>query len=569
MSKIIDENKVTTTSSATDDIINLAPVTNNVVNCTTVLKTIDYELNNSLTYKIINKIKSNNPCVFSDDFDPELIILTILNDLTTVQSHFYDIPRIKIYSEILPSECNIVFDDCDKNTMFNNSQLVINTVNEKTTESTINIYYEDTHFRMITKNNEKEIKDMFLSLSNVVRLNLDFLSDEQTSKQENLMLKYICALKKNTCTCMNIITKNDNILILHNKELDILSILCLTNKIDIFLNFVNFNLINTFKTIQFMNNTKDITVTKIENDKNVFLEQNTVITYVSRIKKLNSVGIVIDNDLKINDVITKLNQERITKKEEPYTDSSFNSFFAAIMYELKRKNCKNEVLIKEIRDKMYECKKKYDERNQNNESTEGEVVVAWDKILDLHKQIENKKDVSFSSLTDYVILSLYCMIPPKRNNYVGMIIIKNISEAIDLKKNYYATTDKTFVFNNYKTAKSKDKKNTESFINKTQYVQLNDNLSIILNEYITNPNNKLKGILFPNNTKFIFRRLIKMLKLIDANCNSPIHTLRHSAATQYSKENTSVKDRKELAKLMTHSIMMNWYYVKFPKKITE
>lgn len=60
----------------------------------------------------------------------------------------------------------------------------------------------------------------------------------------------------------------------------------------------------------------------------------------------------------------------------------------------------------------------------------------------------------------------------------------------------------------------------------------------------------------------MFRRLIKMLKTIDPECNKPIDTLRHSMSTYYSKENKNISERIELAKQMTHSVMMSLYYVK-------
>lgn len=159
------------------------------------------------------------------------------------------------------------------------------------------------------------------------------------------------------------------------------------------------------------------------------------------------------------------------------------------------------------------------------------------------------------------------MIPPKRNNYAGMLIVKNVNEATDLTKNYYAIEDKTLVFNKYKTSKKKNKNNTESYVNNTQLLPIDDELVAILSSYINHPKNKSRvlGILFPDNTKFIFRRLIKMLKLIDPNSNKPIDTLRHSMSTYYNKENISIGERRELAKQMTHSVMMSLYYIKNPK----
>ena len=71
----------------------------------------------------------------------------------------------------------------------------------------------------------------------------------------------------------------------------------------------------------------------------------------------------------------------------------------------------------------------------------------------LRKAVTNKSKTgakeSYDSLLHYMILSLYVLIPPRRNlDYVLLVISSDMS---DKKFNYLDFTKKQFIFNNYKT----------------------------------------------------------------------------------------------------------------------
>jgi integrase len=66
------------------------------------------------------------------------------------------------------------------------------------------------------------------------------------------------------------------------------------------------------------------------------------------------------------------------------------------------------------------------------------------------KKISNKKE--YDTLLDYVLLSLYYLQAPRRNNDYALMKIS--SDKSDKKFNYLDMKNKQFIFNNYKTQKT-------------------------------------------------------------------------------------------------------------------
>ena len=71
----------------------------------------------------------------------------------------------------------------------------------------------------------------------------------------------------------------------------------------------------------------------------------------------------------------------------------------------------------------------------------------------LQKAITNKSKTwskeSYETLLNYMIMSLYVLIPPRRNLDYALLVISN--DMTDKKFNYLDLTKKQFIFNNYKT----------------------------------------------------------------------------------------------------------------------
>ena len=90
----------------------------------------------------------------------------------------------------------------------------------------------------------------------------------------------------------------------------------------------------------------------------------------------------------------------------------------------------------------------------------------WDTVLkkktDLAEQVQSFSTSSkaltaaqFNTLLDFVVLSLYTDIPPRRNaDFLLMDVLRKTPKEYDASKNYYDLQANKFVFNIYKTAKT-------------------------------------------------------------------------------------------------------------------
>jgi len=86
-------------------------------------------------------------------------------------------------------------------------------------------------------------------------------------------------------------------------------------------------------------------------------------------------------------------------------------------------------------------------QDQTNENVD---VISKDEIAKVQERIKDNRDANKQAYQDYVILSLYTLIPPRRNkDYQLMKLIKKFNE--DLSKDYNYYDGSKFYFNNYKT----------------------------------------------------------------------------------------------------------------------
>jgi hypothetical protein len=90
----------------------------------------------------------------------------------------------------------------------------------------------------------------------------------------------------------------------------------------------------------------------------------------------------------------------------------------------------------------------FEERDKElSENRVADHDLTWKDILAKRDAIEDKKSI------EYLIMCLYTMIPPLRDDFVNMDIVKTAAEATDPKTNYYVFETKKFILNEYKTRK--------------------------------------------------------------------------------------------------------------------
>lgn len=119
--------------------------------------------------------------------------------------------------------------------------------------------------------------------------------------------------------------------------------------------------------------------------------------------------------------------------------------------------------------------------------TEGTKVLSKDDIDKIYNQIKDNKNKNKQSLQDYVILSLYTLIAPRRNkDYAYLKYTNKFSDTLSKDYNYY--DGYKFYFNVYKTRGTYN----------LQTIDVLPELQTILNDYIKTNNIKEDELILIN-----------------------------------------------------------------------
>ena len=159
-------------------------------------------------------------------------------------------------------------------------------------------------------------------------------------------------------------------------------------------------------------------------------------------------------------------KEEIEKRLQPYSVATKRNYYIAIVSVLsfyKTKSSYNK-LYNYYYEKMVDRKKEYDETRGQLSQKEKDNWITWEEVQKRKdelkaeiKEFVNKKMISdkqYQKLLQFVVLSLYTDIQPRRNkDYQLCYIIKEHTDKKEKDKNYYDMTNKEFIFNDYKTAK--------------------------------------------------------------------------------------------------------------------
>lgn len=97
----------------------------------------------------------------------------------------------------------------------------------------------------------------------------------------------------------------------------------------------------------------------------------------------------------------------------------------------------------------------YNEKQKANLMTMTEIDKIRDNMLAGIKPGDFTKRINYDTLLDHMILSLYTLQPPRRNEFFDMVIAKSLTE-LDDSHNWLLWTPKKkeFIFQRYKTAKT-------------------------------------------------------------------------------------------------------------------
>lgn len=214
---------------------------------------------------------------------------------------------------------------------------------------------------------------------------------------------------------------------------------------------------------------------------------SSIKTYLSNIKSISK---AIDKPLK--------NATDILQQEEAIfkylLDQKLNvrktklSAFIVVLDKGKEKNdAETEKVLSKFRKQITEDGAKNDERETKQELTDSqkENFIPWDQVMKVYNNLKTEAEPlfklerltlgQFKKLQNYILLSLYVLIPPRRSLDYADFKIRNAKTTED---NYMTIKGKqkagTFVFNKYKNSSRLG----------PQSVEIPNTLKILINKWI-------------------------------------------------------------------------------------
>lgn len=195
-----------------------------------------------------------------------------------------------------------------------------------------------------------------------------------------------------------------------------------------------------------------------------------------------------------------------------------------------------------------------------------ESIISLEEVLTIRNE-HHKKALDgpmtykrWENLVAYLVLSLYTMIPPRRNkDFSHMVFVLEEPEVLDPELNYYVLADNQFVFNNYKTKEQYGK----------QVVSIPDDLQTVMALYIDAylrhipiPPNEEPPLLVHYNGQRInmVNGITRILNRAFGGRHIASSALRHITITD--KYADTLKEQKELATAMAHSVSTQKDYIR-------
>jgi integrase len=200
-------------------------------------------------------------------------------------------------------------------------------------------------------------------------------------------------------------------------------------------------------------------INKLKTEKNI--SDSSIGVYVRNLKKLNG-------DKPFGDFSFLDDPQKIVEKISKYKETTKRNYLISIVSILSLFTDKPK--IKELHDKYYGMmmtkKQELDAVDPNElTQTQEDNWIDWESVKKKWKELEEnvntfykKKTIDeaqYNILLAYALLSLYVLVPPRRNkDYQLMNVVNSFDgSTMDNEHNYLDLAKKRFIFNNYKTSK--------------------------------------------------------------------------------------------------------------------
>lgn len=208
---------------------------------------------------------------------------------------------------------------------------------------------------------------------------------------------------------------------------------------------------------QFMRDTKTKLLERVK--ENTAIKYLKDLYYLNGDKPFNTLTFLKKPEL----VLSKLTKRKLATS----TKKNYVASILSVLSVYKDKKGMNDLHAK-YSEMMETLVKELDEQNPDNtkSSKQQENWMSWNEIMEKRDELETSvrqelkgvrfKDMDkrnhYNILLNLVVLSLYTLIPPRRNDYATMEIIMNEEDAKDDNMNYLVFNDSKFIYNNYKTS---------------------------------------------------------------------------------------------------------------------
>lgn len=192
------------------------------------------------------------------------------------------------------------------------------------------------------------------------------------------------------------------------------------------------------------------------------LAESSTKLYLRNLERLND-----DSPLKNLNFLK--DPEIIIKKIDNYKDNTRRGYLISIcsVLSLDKNTPKKQKLYDVYFKMMMDMNRRLKSSESENEKTDtqkdnwlewSEVEKKWDE---LHEKVSAYKGTmnpqQYDNILQYVILSLYVLLPPRRNEYQHMVVAKSVTDP-NPDINYYNVDNQQMIFNKFKTAKKEGQK---------------------------------------------------------------------------------------------------------------
>lgn len=279
-----------------------------------------------------------------------------------------------------------------------------------------------------------------------------------------------------------------------------------------------------------------------------------------------SINLYINNLIKLNDgePFKNLNflkdKEQIDKFLTKYSSNTKKNFIASIVRILKLYKNKHEDLYNYYNELLNKFMKETNENKNNKNDKENKNWLDFEKVIEIKEELKTQyesligkkklKEKEFNIMLKYVILSLYTLIPPRRNlDYMEMVVNMN-NKDLDKEFNHFIIKDKLFIFNKYKTSKSYS----------NQEIKVPDELFEILMNYLKfHPDKETKSnkpllVDYKNNRLNKINSITRILNSIFGKKVGSSMLRKIFISHKFGDDLEKIKEMQETAQAMGHSI---------------